>query len=96
MTRLRNGGLRFLAIAAGVFSLTLSFGCTGTVTYGYRAYDPYYRDYHVWGPDEVFYYNRWVDEGHRPHRDFRHLRREDQRQFWQWRHTQPERGPGRR
>lgn len=83
-----------LLMAAGMISAILSIGCTGTVTYGYRFYDPYYRDYHVWGPDEEIYYNRWLDEGHREHRDFRHLRPNERHEYLQWRHGQP--GPARR
>src|SRR6185503_1752384 len=46
----------------------------------YRAYDPYYRDYHVWRDGEVVYYNRWARETRRDsRRDFRRLRRKDQR-----------------
>ena len=54
----------------------------------YRVYDPYYTDYHVWNNDEVVYYNRWADETHRdPHRDFRKLRPEEQKEYWTWRHN---------
>ena len=46
----------------------------------YRVYDPYYTDYHVWNNDEVVYYNRWSAETHRdPHRDFRHLNKDEQK-----------------
>ena len=62
-------------------------GCSAHV--GYRVYDPYYSDYHVWGPGERVYYNRWVSENHRQYRDFRKLPKEDQHQYWTWRHSQP-------
>ena len=61
-------------------------GCAARVGVGYRVYDPYRSDYHVWDNGEVGYYNQWLVETHRPHRDFRKLRPEDQRQYWQWRH----------
>jgi hypothetical protein len=64
-------------------------GCTARV--GYRAYDPGYSDYHVWGPGEANYYNQWVVEEHRPRRDYRRLNHNDQRQYWQWRHAHPDR-----
>jgi len=55
----------------------------------YRAYDPYYHDYHRWDHGEDVYYQRWVVETHRdPHRDFRHLDRDDQKAYWDWRHKQ--------
>jgi hypothetical protein len=54
----------------------------------YRVYDPYYTDYHVWNNDEVVYYNRWSAETHRdPHRDFRHLNKDEQKEYWTWRHN---------
>ncbi len=67
----------------------LMAGCGGaSVGVGFRAYDPYYADYHTWGPDEGVYYNRWVVENHRENRDFRRLNRADQNAYWQWRHAQ--------
>ncbi len=37
----------------------------------YRAYDPYYTDYHTWDNNEVVYYNQLRPETHRdPHRDY--------------------------
>jgi len=54
----------------------------------YRAYDPYYTDYHVWNPDEQVYYQRWANETHHdPHRDFRKISKEDQKEYWTWRHN---------
>ena len=43
----------------------------------YRSYDPYYNDYHVWGPSENGYYQQWVIETHRGHRHY--LQAETQR-----------------
>jgi hypothetical protein len=53
--------------------------------YRYRAYDPYYHDYHVWGPPENTYYQEWIIETHRHHRDYRKLKRREQREYWEWR-----------
>jgi hypothetical protein len=54
----------------------------------YRVYDPYYSDYHEWNNGEVVYYQRWAGETHRdPHRDFRKLRPEEQKEYWTWRHN---------
>ena len=56
--------------------------------HSYRVYDPYYTDYHVWNDDEVGYYNRWAAETHRdPHRDFRKLNKDEQKEYWTWRHN---------
>jgi hypothetical protein len=54
---------------------------------GYRAYDPGYSDYYTWDDHEGVYYNQWIVETHRPHRDYRRLKRNDQRAYWQWRHN---------
>jgi len=79
---LRSTGL------AGILAAGLVFlgGCAVHAGVGYRAYDPYYRDYHVWSGPEVDYYNQWVVETHRDHRDFRKLPRRDQNEYWKWRH----------
>ncbi|MGH9563394.1 MAG: hypothetical protein ACRD3S_18220 [Terracidiphilus sp.] len=64
-------------------------GCSAEV--GYRSYDPYYHDYHVWSDAEGPYYNAWiVDTGHR-HVDYRHLGRHDREQYWRWRHDHNDR-----
>ncbi len=88
---------KYVALTAvAALGFVCGTACTGTVGVGYRAYDPYYRDYHAWGPDETIYYNRWLDETHRPHRDYRHLKRHDQREYWEWRHGRDDHRPGRR
>jgi hypothetical protein len=61
-----------------------SAGCTASV--GYRVYDPYRSDYHVWNRDEGGNYDRWVVETHRPHTDYKKLKPEDQKSYWNWRH----------
>jgi len=73
--------------------LALAF-CLPVVTVGcaehrhYRAYDPYYHDYHEWNDTEITYYHQWAIETHRdPNRDFRHLDRDDQQRYWEWRHN---------
>jgi len=52
-----------------------------------RVYDPDHRDYHYWNRGEVVYYNQWVAENHRPNVEFRTLGPEDQRAYWNWRHS---------
>jgi hypothetical protein len=64
-------------------------GCAVHAGVGYRVYDPYYSDYHVWNDGEIGYYNRWAAETHRdPHRDFRKLNHNDQQAYFKWRHEQ--------
>jgi hypothetical protein len=77
------------ALLAGALFLPVMITACGHPAYGYRVYDPYYSDYHVWGPGEEVYYNRWVAENHRPHKDFKKLNKDEQRQYFTWRHSQP-------
>jgi len=73
-------------------------GCASHYAAGYSTYDPYYYDYHPWSGPEPGYYNEWLLYSHRPQTEYRRLRRDDQRQYWQWRHEHhPEPGgrPGR-
>ncbi len=78
---------RFLSscfLAAALACCMLGMGCA----HHYRVYDPYYSDYHVWNDQEVVYYQQWSRENHRDeHRDFRKLRPEEQKEYWNWRHS---------
>jgi hypothetical protein len=41
-----------------------------------------------WNSQETVYYNQWVTENHRdPHVDYQHLSKEDQKRYWDWRHS---------
>jgi len=84
-TMRKNTGL-FLSglILAGSFALA---GCAARVQTGYRVYDVDHDDYHVWSNDEVVYYSRWENETHRKHRDYNRRSREEQHEYWQWRHS---------
>lgn len=65
-------------------------GCAARANY--RVYDPYHRDYHVWDDHERVYYDQWARESHRePHRGYRKLNHEEQKEYWNWRHSQPDR-----
>jgi len=78
---------RRMLVGAGLFATVLIAGCAVHAGVGYRVYDPYYSDYHVWNDGEVGYYNRWAVETHRdPHRDFRRLNHNKQQEYWKWRH----------
>ena len=79
-----------LAVSASLAMSAISVGCAARV--GYRVRDPYYNDYHVWDNNENGYYNQWSTETHRdPHRDFRRLKPQEQREYWTWRHAHGDR-----
>lgn len=66
-----------------IISLTLlTAGCA------HRYYDADHNDYHRWNRNEVVYYNQWTTQNHMdPHRDYKHLSKEDQKRYWDWRHN---------
>jgi hypothetical protein len=87
------GSCRVALAAAALASVVAISGCAGArIGVGYRVYDPYRSDYHVWDDGEGRYYNEWTVQTHRePNRDFRKLKREDQTEYWKWRHDRPDR-----
>jgi hypothetical protein len=77
-----------LLLAAALVSSIAATGCAENRYHRSRVYDPYYTDYHQWDQDEDRYYQEWAREGHRdPHRDFRHLPANEQKDYWTWRHN---------
>ncbi len=72
-----------VSLALLTFAAGLAVGCT--VHAGY--YDPYYHDRHPWGGETV-YYQHWENDTHRHHEDFKKRSREEQREYWDWRHHQ--------
>ncbi len=82
----RAHGVKTLLLAG---TLATSFaGLACSEHHHYRAYDPYYTDYHTWNDEENGYYHRWADETHRDsHRDFRKLPPQEQKEYWTWRHN---------
>lgn len=65
----------------------------GCVHHGYsegvdvRVYDTDHHDYHAWDNTEVTYYSRWEGETHRDHREFKDRNADEQREYWNWRHS---------
>ena len=81
--------IRSTLLSIGFLASSGLTGCAVHAGIGYRVYDPYYSDYHVWNDGEIAYYNRWAAETHRdPHRDFRKLSHGDQQAYFKWRHGQ--------
>jgi hypothetical protein len=76
--------LSSLLLGAALVTPLIGTGCAGHA--GYRVYDPYHSDYHRWDDHETVYYNQWVTENHRENRDFRKLDKDEQKQYWDWRH----------
>ena len=90
--RMRN--LSFILLLATVATPVVMSGCSARA--GYTTYDPYYNDYHRWDPDEVTFYSRWEVDTHRDHRDFDKRSDDEKKEYWTWRHGQPDHGNGHR
>ena len=71
-------------LGGALVSPILISGCAARV--GYRVYDPEYGDYHVWNHDEIVYYQQWEVDTHRHHKDFDKRNKEEQKEYWEWRH----------
>lgn len=67
-------------------ALILPLATLGCAERRYHDYD--HNDYHRWNHGEEVYYQQWVVETHRDaHRDYRHLNKDEQREYWNWRHN---------
>jgi hypothetical protein len=79
-SRFRSVG--YFTLCAVILLAMVTAGCA------HRYYDADHNDYHRWNGNERVYYNQWVVENHgAPHRDYRHLSKEDQKRYWDWRHN---------
>jgi hypothetical protein len=71
-----------LALGVAMLAPVLTNGCAARVRY----YDDYYHDYHHWDDREDHEYRVWLGERHYEYRDFNRLDRDQQRDYWKWRH----------
>lgn len=56
-----------------------------------RYYDADRHDYHEWNEHENRAYRRWMEERReREFRDYVRMKREQQREYWRWRHEHPD------
>lgn len=59
---------------------------TTACAHHYRTYDTGYGDYHTWNSNETVYYNQWETQNHYDHREFKERDRDQQKQYYDWRH----------
>jgi len=74
-------------IAALIFSASL---LAPVVSFAeeHRYYDRDRHDWHEWNEHENRAYRHWVTEvRHERYREYEHLKAEQQRAYWRWRHT---------
>jgi hypothetical protein len=74
-----------LLLATALAGPLLAGGCAARV----RVYDEYHSDYHYWNDGEVRAYRVWIGERHYDYREYNRLNREQQREYWAWRHEHP-------
>ncbi len=74
--------INFCLLAAALATPIFTTGCA---VHAY--YDPYYHDYHP-VDGEVVYYSQWETETHRQHVDLKHRSKDEQKEYWDWRHKQ--------
>ena len=55
-----------------------------------KYYDRERHDYHEWNKHEDRAYRHWLEERHARYRDFVRTDREQQREYWRWRHEHPD------
>ncbi len=77
-----------LVMITALASPVVITGCAARVDTGYRVYDPGHNDYHTWDNGETVYYQRWETQTNRQHKDFRKRSKDEQQQYWNWRHNQ--------
>jgi hypothetical protein len=82
-----KGYLRPLVLGAAILAPLSSSGCAARVRY----YDGYHSDYHRWDDREARAYRAWLGERHYEYREFNRLNRDEQHEYWRWRHEHPDR-----
>jgi hypothetical protein len=78
----KKGFLGTLVLGAAMIAPVLASGCAAHARY----YDEYPADYHTWNSGEIGAYRVWIGERHYEYRDYNRLSREQQRDYWNWRH----------
>ena len=74
-----------LLLSTALATPLLTSGCAAHSRY----YDEYYADYHPWNDGEARAYRAWLVERHYEYREFDRLSKDQQREYWRWRHEHP-------
>lgn len=80
--------LRFpgrLWLAAFILAELLVAGCAVRA----RVYDQYRGDYHRWNGGEDRSFRLYLSGRHESYRDFSKLNKDEQNDYWKWRHEHP-------
>jgi hypothetical protein len=77
--------IRSIIFAGVILIAGASYGCAAHV----RVYDEYHSDYHPWDRNEVVVYRQYWAGRNQPYREYNSLNRDEQREYWNWRHDHP-------
>jgi hypothetical protein len=55
-----------------------------------RVYDREHKDYHHWDDHENAAWHRFLAENHRDEHEFAKAKRQEQAEYWNWRHSHPD------
>jgi hypothetical protein len=56
----------------------------------HRVYDSAHKQYHNWDDNENHAWNRYQSEHHQKSHDFSKASKKEQTNYWNWRHTHPD------
>jgi hypothetical protein len=88
LPEVKNRMLSRATSSIALLALATSLAATGcSENRYYRANDPYYHDHHRWDDREAGYYAQWEREEHREHHEYRQLKKDEQKKYWDWRHS---------
>ena len=79
--------ISFLLLGSSLAFFAATSGCAARV----GIYDSDHRDYHRWDAGEDRAYHAYWQENHgrEPYRDFKKLNADQQKDYWNWRHSHP-------
>ena len=76
-----------ISLALALASPVVLAGCSARV----GVYDQWHHDRHDWDDHEEIVFRGYLQENHRDYRPYKHLDRDDQKRYWDWRHDHPDR-----
>jgi hypothetical protein len=84
-------GSMLLAAAFAASALVVADAKAQEASVQVRVYDRNHGDYHNWDDREDHAYRRYLGERHREYVEYNHQNERTQRNYWNWRHSHPER-----
>ncbi len=70
--------------------MLITSGLNAQVGVSIRIYDRDHKDYHNWDDREDRAYRVYLNEHRRDYVEYKHLKKNEQRDYWRWRHEHPD------